>query len=750
MAFLAPVAVVVVGATIGIVLLWVKVIRESRSDRRAAATLQPKSRLRFFASRFAPSGLGPIVAAMVGLEGRARLVPRGARVDGRARRLGDACDRARAARSRRSGGARAFLEPEGICHDPFLLGDMAAAVERLRAAVERGEQICVHGDYDVDGICATALAMLTLRELGADVSGISRAGSRRATASRPSTIARLAEEGVKLILTVDCGITAAAEVEEARRLGIDMIVTDHHRPGDALPDCPIVATRPSDYPFPDLCGTGVVAKLAQALLGLDHPAVARHADLSRSRRSPTSSRSSTRPCPRDTGLRGLARTQKPGLRALMRVAGVDPATVDATAVAFRLARGSTPPAGSAVPTSACTSCLREDEREADMLANELETLNRDRQAVEERILREAVAAVDAWSPEKRSGAPTSSGAKGWHEGVIGIVASRLVERFGPPGRPDRRRGRRLEGIGAVGAELRPPRRPHRLFRPPGALRRPSCRGRPHDPGRPARAVRRRLCRPRRRRSRRRRPVTRDPDRRHRSAQGAHARARLASSSSWRRSASEPRCDAARRQPARRSAPRPSARASTSASACGSKVRTPAVRSRSVSAAQLQRLQGRAHFDVAFRVQQNRWNGAVAPHWSSGACSIPRPLTRSYGVAGRALAGRRVRVDTRGWAHLRRAHARGRSRQAAAARASRPRPSAGCSSMACPCLYRRLRNATPVAWWRGRGLSRRTDRSSSAMSRSTRRRSTYRRIGPMDTISSASGRPILSLERARVH
>ena len=156
---------------------------------------------------------------------------------------------------------------------------MAAAVERLRAAVERGERICVHGDYDVDGICATALATLTLRELGADVVWHLPSRFEEGYGVSAATIARLAEEGVKLILTVDCGITAVAEVEEARRLGVDMIVTDHHRPGETLPDCPIVATRPSDYPFPDLCGTGVVAKLAQALLGADHPALARHADL---------------------------------------------------------------------------------------------------------------------------------------------------------------------------------------------------------------------------------------------------------------------------------------------------------------------------------------------------------------------------------------------------------------------------------------------------------------------------------------
>src|SRR6185436_14895265 len=93
------------------------------------------------------------------------------------------------------------------------------------------------------------------------------------------TIDRLAEEGVELVLTVDCGITAVEEVARARSLGLEVIVTDHHRPGDALPDCPLVATRPSDYPFPELCGTGVVHKLAQALLGPDHPALAGNLDL---------------------------------------------------------------------------------------------------------------------------------------------------------------------------------------------------------------------------------------------------------------------------------------------------------------------------------------------------------------------------------------------------------------------------------------------------------------------------------------
>jgi single-stranded-DNA-specific exonuclease len=329
--------------------------------------------------------------------------------------------------------ARAFLEAEGISHDPLLLGDMAAAVERLRAAVARGERICVHGDYDVDGICATALATLALRELGADVVWHLPSRFEEGYGVSAVTIARLAEDGVKLILTVDCGITAVDEVEEARRLGVDMIVTDHHRPGETLPDCPVVATRPSAYPFPDLCGTGVVAKLAQALLGDDHPAVAHHADL-----VALATIADVVPLVDENralatvGLRGLSRTQKPGLRALMRVAGVDPATVDSTAVGFRLAPRINAAGRLGRPDVALHLVLTDDAREADLLANELETLNRDRQAVEERILREAVAVVDGWPAEMRARRAYVVWGEGWHEGVIGIVASRLVERYGRP------------------------------------------------------------------------------------------------------------------------------------------------------------------------------------------------------------------------------------------------------------------------------------------------------------------------------
>ena len=175
--------------------------------------------------------------------------------------------------------AKAFLAGELPGHDPFLLGDMAGAVETIRGAIADGKRICVHGDYDADGICATALAVLILRELGADVDWHLPSRFEEGYGLQRETLARLADEGCGLILTVDCGVTAVEEVAEARARGLDVVVTDHHRPGETLPDCPVVATRPSDYPFPELCGTGVVYKLGEALLGPESELLARHLDL---------------------------------------------------------------------------------------------------------------------------------------------------------------------------------------------------------------------------------------------------------------------------------------------------------------------------------------------------------------------------------------------------------------------------------------------------------------------------------------
>ena len=329
--------------------------------------------------------------------------------------------------------ARAFLAGEQPLHDPFLLGNMAEAATQIRAAIANGKRICVHGDYDVDGICATVLALRILRELGAEVEWHLPSRFDEGYGVSGGTLERLADEGCGLVLTVDCGITAVDEVRRARELGLDVIVTDHHRPGDELPDCPIVATRPSDYPFPDLCGTGVVYKLGQALLGADSEVLRRHLDL-----VALATIADVVPLVGENrslviaGLRTLARTQKPGLQALLKAAHVDPAAVDAGKVGFRLGPRINAAGRLGHPRAALELLLTEDADEARRLADRLEELNRDRQAVEERIVRAAIAQVEEWPEAKRRRPAYVVWGEDWHEGVIGIVASRLVERYHRP------------------------------------------------------------------------------------------------------------------------------------------------------------------------------------------------------------------------------------------------------------------------------------------------------------------------------
>lgn len=329
--------------------------------------------------------------------------------------------------------ARSFLEGADPGHDPFLLGSMADACERIRAAVAAGKRICVHGDYDADGICATALALLVVRELGAEPGWHLPSRFDEGYGVQVETVRRLKEEGYDLVLTVDCGITALEAVEEAARIGLEMIVTDHHRPAERLPDCPIVATRPSDYPFPELCGTGVVHKLGQALLGRDSAALRRHLDL-----VALATIADVVPLVDENralaieGLRRLASTQKPGLRALMRSAHVDPAVVDSGAVGFRLAPRINAAGRLGHPGAALELLLTDDAETAKRLAGELEQLNRERQGVEDAIVRAAVAQVEEWPETKRRRRAYVLASEEWHEGVIGIVASRLVERYHRP------------------------------------------------------------------------------------------------------------------------------------------------------------------------------------------------------------------------------------------------------------------------------------------------------------------------------
>jgi single-stranded-DNA-specific exonuclease len=329
--------------------------------------------------------------------------------------------------------ARRFLDGALPGHDPFALGDMRAAVETITAAVEAGARICVHGDYDADGICATALAVLLLRELGADVAWHLPSRFEEGYGLNGQTLTRLADEGYELVLTVDCGITAVAEVEHAASLGLEVVVTDHHRPADAFPACPVVAPLKGDYPFAGLCGTAVVWKLAQALLGEEHAFLERHLDI-----VALATVADVVPLVDENralallGLRRLAQTQKPGLRALMRVGGVDPAALDESSIGFRLAPRINASGRLCRPEAALALLLTEDAAEAKQLAEELETLNRERQAVEERISREAIEQIESWPEARKRRRGYVVAGEGWHEGVIGIVASRLVERYNRP------------------------------------------------------------------------------------------------------------------------------------------------------------------------------------------------------------------------------------------------------------------------------------------------------------------------------
>ena len=160
--------------------------------------------------------------------------------------------------------ARAFLAADES-HPPAAFDSMEAIVDRVRTAIAAGQRITVHGDFDVDGVCATTIMVSTLRALGAECDWLipDRIGDGYGLSA--ANIEKLAKRGTELLITVDCGVTAVDEVRLARELGIETIVTDHHQAGDELPDCPILHPEISNYPFVSLCGTAVAWKLACAL-----------------------------------------------------------------------------------------------------------------------------------------------------------------------------------------------------------------------------------------------------------------------------------------------------------------------------------------------------------------------------------------------------------------------------------------------------------------------------------------------------
>ncbi len=320
-------------------------------------------------------------------------------------------------------------------HDPFLLKDMDRAVERIRAAIGGGERVCVYGDYDVDGITATCLLTEALAWQGGDVVSYIPDRTEEGYGLNPGAVARLAGQGVKLIVTVDCGITAVDEVEFARSLGVDVVITDHHHCKDRLPAAAaVVDPRREDcaYPFPELAGVGVALKTAQALVPPEQregvfrrfgelAAIGTVADVMR---LTDENRALVR-----QGLELLANTRRPGLRALLREAGLDPGGAPtAVTIGYGLAPRINAAGRMEQAMVALELLLTRDEERGEALAHTLCRLNRERQAIELAIYEQCVELLDAQPPAP---AIVLAG-EGWHQGVVGIVASRLTERYACP------------------------------------------------------------------------------------------------------------------------------------------------------------------------------------------------------------------------------------------------------------------------------------------------------------------------------
>ncbi len=326
--------------------------------------------------------------------------------------------------------ARAFIAADDE-HPYTAFEGIDVAIATIQKHVRAGTLITVHGDYDVDGVCSTAVLVRALRRLGADVDWYLPDRASDGYGLNIDTIARLAARGTKLLVTADCAITAVEEVAAARELGMEVVISDHHsvRADGALPDAPIVHPVVCGYPYEGLCATAVAYKLAEGLRGcaptddLDLVALATIADV-------VPLLGENRALVR-RGLRALAGTAKLGLRALMSVARVDPSRVNERSVAFGLAPRLNAAGRLYRADAGLELILTEDSVRAAQIAQELDRVNHERRGAERKIRFEAEAQVaalgdgDDGDGDERHALVLAG--EGWHVGVIGIVASRLAE-----------------------------------------------------------------------------------------------------------------------------------------------------------------------------------------------------------------------------------------------------------------------------------------------------------------------------------
>lgn len=335
--------------------------------------------------------------------------------------------------------AKRFLRPRlDHLHDAALLADGPQAARRIARAVTEGETIFVHGDYDVDGICATALLTRFLRSRGADVVPFVPHRIRDGYDFSSSGLAAAEAAGAGLIVTADCGTVAHGPIAAARERGMDVVVTDHHTVGDTLPAATAVVNpqRPDcDYPDKRLCGAGLAYRLCELVadeLGEGHDdlrgwvdlvAVATVADL-----VPLEGENRVLV---SYGLRRLARSGVVGMRALLDVSDVTPEAVTAGRIGFRVAPRINAAGRVGEASDALRLLLTDDAAEARELARRLDELNGRRRDEDRRTLDEALEdLVGRFDPTSDFGVVLSG--RGWHPGVIGIVASRVVERIHRP------------------------------------------------------------------------------------------------------------------------------------------------------------------------------------------------------------------------------------------------------------------------------------------------------------------------------
>ncbi len=329
-----------------------------------------------------------------------------------------------------------FRARENPLSSPFLIKDMEKGAARIRQAVDAGERILVYGDYDADGVTATALLYTYLQSTGADVDFYipSRAEDGYGLSAR--TAERVLQGGFDLVITVDNGIASVEEALFFRENGIDLVVTDHHQAGDTLPDCVAVIDphRPDDTsPCKELAGVGVAFKLVCALEDgdpamlteefLDIVALGTVADI-----VPLTGENRTLVA---LGLHALKNTSRPGLVELCKCVGLSDKNVNSSTVAFSLAPKINAAGRMGSAETALELLITDDPDRAAALARELVDANGARQSAENEILEEVTAMIEA-DPAYETEPVLVVAGRGWHPGVIGIVASRMVETFGKP------------------------------------------------------------------------------------------------------------------------------------------------------------------------------------------------------------------------------------------------------------------------------------------------------------------------------